>query len=788
MSRKFKNVSLRKICERGLALLVLSTLSHAALAITASPHAIVAEQPDGSQVELYLRGTPGLSWLEDSLGYPVAKKNNSYVYQTTANPNARSTGLLVGEVNPQDEGIKKLSASSRGVYRQWMFNPRPQFAPSSFTPGASQKVTSGQVNNLVLRIRFANHATRSLPSKAQFESLMNNTSTDPVNAPTGSVRDYYLKNSYGGLTLNSTVTDWITVSNTEQYYANGQSGGTQLWQAIKEALAVVDTTLDFSNFDIDNDGYIDSITIIHSGYGAEWGGYDSDSVYYTDRIWSHKWALYSGAYVSGEGVSVFDYNINPGLWSTSGSAIGRMGVIAHELGHFLGLPDLYDTDNSSEGIGSWGLMANSWGFTGTQLNPPNLSAWSKTELAWIVPTNISANGVYSVAASDATAQAYRIDLNAPSEYLLIENRQPLNFESTMPQGGLAIWHIDENVANNRDEGYPGSSGWPGDHYKVAIAQADGNFDLENGNNRGDSGDLYHSAAQDHIDDSTSPSTQGYSTGVLVNYGIDINSISAASNSMQFTLGSASGSYVCNGLTATVVLSLGQSPTAGSDVILGTSGADTINALAGDDTICALGGADTINAGPGNDLVFADGGDDVVFGGSGDDTLYGDSGSDFLSGQSGEDIVDGGAGVDNLRGGPGSDTIYTGNGATVGTGSFASGGGAADTIFGGPHADDIRGAGGADIIYGYDGDDTITGGNGQDVISGGQGNDTIKGQVSRDTLYGDGGDDVITGGSGNDSLSGGDGDDTLTGNADDDSCDGNAGTDTATSCETINNVP
>jgi M6 family metalloprotease-like protein len=74
-----------------------------------------------------------------------------------------------------------------------------------------------------------------------------------------------------------------------------------------------------------------------------------------NRIRSHKWFLGS-TYGTYDDIRVDEYHISPAVWGTSASAIGRVGVIAHEIGHFLGILDLYDTDGNGNGIGSWGLM------------------------------------------------------------------------------------------------------------------------------------------------------------------------------------------------------------------------------------------------------------------------------------------------------------------------------------------------------------------------------------------------------------------------------------------------
>lgn len=169
--------------------------------------------------------------------------------------------------------------------------------------------------------------------------------------------------------LHSTVTQWVTLDKkyTESYCAANQSGlGIILHECLKNALSKVDPFVDFASFNTNGDDYIDSIAFLHSGYGAE----------HTNNfghIWSHKWRFKEEVngervdmeWTSHEGIKVQAYHISPALWGYWGNEIGRVGVIAHETAHFLGLDDLYDNE-IGHGIGYWSMMANAWGFDRSQ--------------------------------------------------------------------------------------------------------------------------------------------------------------------------------------------------------------------------------------------------------------------------------------------------------------------------------------------------------------------------------------------------------------------------------------
>jgi M6 family metalloprotease-like protein len=362
-----------------------------------------------------------------------------------------------------------------------------------------------------------------------------------VLAPTGSVRDAYLENSYNLVTLQSTVLAWVTLPQTQAYYAGTNSGRggdypNNAKKMVEDALALVDPMVNFGQFDLDNDGHIDVITIIHSGYGAETSGAPANS------IWSHKGSLpsdWTSADNNGNGVAVKvnAYHTEPALWGTNGTAITRIGVICHELGHFFGLPDLYDTDFTSRGLGSWCMMANSWGFAGDQLRPPHFSAWCKAALGWTTPSESLDPANFILGQAETFAHSAKITRGFPAgEYLLIENRQPVGMDVNIPAGGLAIYHVDENVGTNSNEGFPGQPGWPGNgnHYKVAMLQADGLYELERNITNGNAGDLYRAGGATRLAPDTSPATDAYQGGGTCASGNIISGVSPSGLTMTFS--------------------------------------------------------------------------------------------------------------------------------------------------------------------------------------------------------------------------------------------------------------
>jgi M6 family metalloprotease-like protein len=411
--------------------------------------------------------------------------------------------------------------------------------------------SKGMLRTLVLLVRFTDHQDRDLPSRDDISALWNAKEGESKNlVPTGSIREFMNRNSYGNFDLQADVMDWTMTDNSELYYSFDSSGLTRdLAPAMYPVLQVVDALgTDFSKYDLDGNGVIDSLVLMHSGFPAEIGGNDCvENRSPEQRIWSHAIGTFESGWTSNDGkYTLGGYTVSSAVRGLCGSDISRIGVLAHEFVHSWGIPDLYDTSGEwiGKGVGVFDIMSNPYGLDGAQIYPNNMGPWVKMQSGWLDPIEITHDGEYFIEASAENPDVYMIGRPFPTdEYILIENRQPIEWDSLLWNGGLLIWHIDDSIEGNDQRGYPGQFGWPGNgrHYRVAVASADRKYDLEKGDNTGDENDFWLMGNElqpgefeyEATNFSKYPNTNSYQGGSIFPTGIRIYNISQSGNVMSF---------------------------------------------------------------------------------------------------------------------------------------------------------------------------------------------------------------------------------------------------------------
>jgi len=388
--------------------------------------------------------------------------------------------------------------------------------------------------------------TSHVYSKAQFENMLFSDGS----YPTGSMNDYFQEVSYGYFSVVGDVVDWTLVTNSYDYYCRGNAGMGSWPQnsqgLVYDLVTALDPTIDFSQYDIDGDMYVDAITIVFEGTA---NGSDN-------KFWPHAWALnFHKVNLDGVWINRFSL-VNE---QTDNGSINPIGTFCHEYGHVLGAPDLYDYDDgiykiwddNNYPVGDWCLMASgSWAYSQTgvqQAGPAHMCAFIKYKyMGWITPTQILTEGIYSIKevelnSDDQTVYSIPI-LDRADEYFLVENRNPNSLAqfdkrdawNNPLDSGLLIMHIDEKLQKSTSRYY--NNGQPADSwYRVWVEDPGQSSDLSVHPYL-----LKFDAAFSKEDSQTefTPTSTPYNTnandGLLSN--IEINTISQSGSIMTFNLG------------------------------------------------------------------------------------------------------------------------------------------------------------------------------------------------------------------------------------------------------------
>lgn len=394
-----------------------------------------------------------------------------------------------------DAVVRQLAeARARGAYDDGWSPDGPRFKSE---PG---KVTTW--NAIVILVDFADNPAHGAYQADDFQDMLFGDGT----WPSGSMREHYLESSYGDFVMTGDVVGWYRMPQPYSYYCNtdGVAGtsddhgfGTYPNNAQKlyeDAVAAADPDVDFNDY-TNGGATVEGVFVVHAGVGAETTGNAS-------HVWSHR---SSGTVATDDRVDCVSYTHQP---ERQGGGMATMGVYAHEFGHTLGLPDLYDTDDSSSGIGRWCMMAGgSW--NGGGATPAHFSAWCKRWLGWVTPTSIPED-TFGLTLTPSTTGPVLTRIKGSNmtanEYFLLEVRRKTGFDSALPGSGLLVWHIDGAMGTNSAE----SCGPGGNHPLVRLIQADGLCELENGFGTGDADDPFPGGYNTtRIGALTNPSTRAY---------------------------------------------------------------------------------------------------------------------------------------------------------------------------------------------------------------------------------------------------------------------------------------
>ena len=260
----------------------------------------------------------------------------------------------------------------------------------------------------------------------------------------GSVHDYFFEQSYGQFDITFDL-QYIQLSEQREKYRSTEADDENSKYLVYD---IVDTLLkrgiDWAPYAWNEEGNIDQLLIIYAGKGQNAGGGDNS-------IWPHQWWLSRHKDCEartftqqGRSFKVDSYCCVAELYLNN--TYGTFGTICHEYSHCFGLPDFYYGDTSY--IKYWDLM-DAGNQNGNGFHPCGYSAHERMFMGWLKPTELKDPiTIENMGALANTQEAYIIySDNDPNEYYMVENRQPIGWDESLPGNGILVFHVayDEDI-------------------------------------------------------------------------------------------------------------------------------------------------------------------------------------------------------------------------------------------------------------------------------------------------------------------------------------------------------
>lgn len=518
-------------------------------AVPADPTPFLTEQPDGTAITVRTYGDEHFNWNEDDDGwlicyseddgawyyaeldenndlvpgpFAVGKENAAYVF--SAEPAA--TRLAFEDIAEIAESRAEASIAASAVCLEELPYAEEADIPASVSSAAASSAAKKKNTDqdlLLLLIEYTDismYETMDFWGERYFGKEKNSV-TDYYMDQTGEYDLHFNRIPFtdGNTTVmfekNSDISKIVLEDGVAKVTFNrAHPGNTDLAaNDVRTAFSYVKGYIDFSGYKGDalyNNSYIRQDYFQTAAVIAGWEESNSGNRIYDQKVWAHayrqylveshnrvqlamtvKKMIYSNG-TSYEPYTLLSFMMHGELYSGDPTAKTAqpmgVGVSVHEMGHCLGLPDLYDTTTStsstiSAGLSVFSVMGNgSWGAKKGEIQgttPTGLDAWSKIMLGFAEPVEISAKernvSAVLTASSDQPKILKLTSPEDPNQYFLVEKRQLTGYDAGLERyyvpayGGICIYHIDESVIASGSEINRNRY-----HYGVELLLADGN--------------------------------------------------------------------------------------------------------------------------------------------------------------------------------------------------------------------------------------------------------------------------------------------------------------------------
>ena len=476
--------------KRTLLLILVCIATMSTWASKAFPGFTTVQQKDGTTLSIQLIGNAEFSYNVTTDGVILFHEGNDYfIASIGSNGEMTSTGILAH--NPGQRGAEETAAikaqdtnkfysySEKEINRRrinTMENADPAYFPHTGTP----KV-------LVIMVEFQDLKFEDSNCKDVVDEYLNKLGVGQISVigtVTGetvqrnamSVKQYFSYCSYGAFEPQFDVYGPITLSKNMAYYGakSGSKNDAHVTDGlIPEACNLANEQgVDFTQYDSNNDGYVDLVYVIYAGYGQNFGG-NSD-----DCIWPHVSILGNNS-PTYDGITIKRYGVSNELNATPANPhfFNGIGVFCHEFSHGMGLPDIYPSNNMTKASLTCNQNMDNWDIMdgGEYLNagyvPKTYLAWERERCEWMQIEELTNPTSITMKTINKGDKAYKIvNDNDPSEYIVLENIQKTGMDSYAPGHGMLAYRINEAVG--LDLGYVNKTD---KNPAVAIVAADSLF-------------------------------------------------------------------------------------------------------------------------------------------------------------------------------------------------------------------------------------------------------------------------------------------------------------------------